>query len=65
MNSVIESLILDHIYYYLSHITLAAAFKLFNDGIVIGLQLESNNNTNYFCESYIVSKSTQIPMKQR
>ena len=37
MNSVIESLILDQIYYCLGYITLAVAFKLFNDMIVISL----------------------------
>jgi len=37
MNSVIESLILDQIYYCLGYITLAAALKLFNNVIVISL----------------------------
>ena len=65
MNSIIKSLILDQIDYCLGYITLAAALKLFNNVIVISLQLKSDNNTNYFCESYIVGKFTQILMKQK
>ena len=37
MNSIIKSLILDQIDYCLGYITLATAFKLFNDVIVISL----------------------------
>lgn len=37
INSVIESFTLDQIHHCLGHITPAATFKLFRDGIVTGL----------------------------
>ena len=58
VNGVIESLILDQIYYCLGHIISAAALKLFYNRIVISLQLKSNSNDDYFCKFYVVGKST-------
>jgi len=66
VNGVIESLTLDQIHYCLGYIIPATALKLFCDGMVTGLQLESDGNADYFCESCIVDKSTwMLIMKQK
>ena len=66
VNDVIESLTLNQIHHCLGHLTPAAALKLFHDGMVTSLQLESDGNADYFCESCIVGKSTWMSiMKQK
>ena len=58
INNVIKLLTLDQIYCHFGHIISATAFKLFYNGIVISLELEFNDNADYFSKSCIFSKST-------
>jgi len=57
-----ELLTLKKLHCYLGHIAPGTAQKLVDNGLVIGLKLESGENTDFFCKSCIYGKMTWVPI---
>lgn len=58
----VENLTLDILHRRLGHIAPAAARKLVKEGLVTGLELETDGDTDIFCESCAFAKATRLPI---